>query len=100
MKEKIFKKLEDHDKRFDQHDKKFDQIDKRFDRLEYQVDFIAGKVLEHDERLENIEENMATKDDIAGITTTLDKLVGLVKKKDQELVFINQRLKRVEDKCL
>ncbi len=106
------KRFDEHDKRFDEHDKRFDQIDKRFDqidkrfdgidhridRLDQRVDFIARKVLEHDTRLDRIEENMATKADIDRIMNTLDTLVGIFTKTDQELIFMGERVKRVEEK--
>ena len=63
-----------------------------------QIDFIVKKVLEHDERLDRIEENMATKTDIRGINDTLDVLVKLAQKKDQELTFMGSRVGRVEEK--
>ncbi|HLD20389.1 MAG TPA: hypothetical protein VJB93_04050 [Patescibacteria group bacterium] len=91
MSEEIIKKLHEHDQRFDEHDKRFDQLDDR-------VDFIARKVLEHDDRLDRIEENMATKADIDRLMNTLDTLVGLFTKTDQELIFMGERVKRVEEK--
>lgn len=42
---------------------------------------------------------MATKSDIARMTTTLDEVVGLMRKKDQELVFMSERVSRVEEKA-
>jgi hypothetical protein len=62
-----------------------------------QIDFIAKKVLEHDEQLQWLRENTATKADLRDISDTLDKLVGLAQKKDQELTFINSRVSRVEE---
>lgn len=103
-----------------------------------QLDFIAGKVAEHDEQLEWLRENAATKADIRNITCkvadndeqlqwlkensatkedlqlfkesaatkadlndiagTLDKLVQLAEKKDQELVIMAHGIKRLDDK--
>ena len=108
--DKIIKKLEDHDKkfaengrRFDEHDKRFDEvdkklikIDKRFDEVDKQFDRVIAKIVEHDDWLDRIEENMATKQDIRDIHDTLDKLVHLAEKKDQELTFMGERVKRIE----
>ena len=106
MSEEIIKKLNEHDQRFDEHDKRFSQIDqrfdehdKRFDQLDDRVDFIARKVLEHDDRLDRIEENMATKADIGRVMDTLDTLVGLFTTTEQELIFMGERVKRVEAKA-
>ena len=41
---------------------------------------------------------MATKDDISGITDTLDKLVKLAEKKDQELTFVTHDMKKFDDR--
>lgn len=90
MTDEIIKKLQEHDKRFDQHDKRFDQLDS-------QVDFIVTKVLEHDERLQRVEENMVTKKDHQEVMKTLDKLVGLVQKTDQEITFMGNRINRIEE---
>ena len=96
-------KLKEHDEKFDKIDEKFDKIDKRFEKVdstlanhEAQLDTIVMTVLKHDKDIDWIKENMATKDDIRGIHDTLDKIVGLVEKRDQEQVFMGERVKRVE----
>ena len=48
-------------------------------------------------RLEQILENLATKDDISNVLTVLDEVVGLARKKDQELVMMSHGLRRVTD---
>jgi chromosome segregation ATPase len=63
-----------------------------------QLDLIAMKVVEHDGRFERIEENMATKTDIREISNTLDKLVQLHQKKDQELTMVAHGMRRHEDR--
>jgi len=95
--QEVIKKLEEHDKRFSDHDKRFDDHDKRFDQIDSQIDFIAKKVLEHDERLDWIKENMATRADIGQITNTLDRIVKLAETKDQELTLIARGLRDVEE---
>ena len=59
-----------------------------------QIDLIAKKVLEHDDQLQSIKEEMATKDDIRGLSDSLDTLVGLAKKRDQEVTMISHGMKR------
>ena len=97
--------LAEHSKRFDEHDKRFDGIDqrldghdKRFDQIDKQIDFLAKKSLEHDEHFERIEANMATKADMQSISGTLDKLVKMYEKKDQENTLLAHGLKGVEDR--
>lgn len=84
MEDQIIKKLQDHDQRFD-------SMDKRFDLL-------ATTVVDIQEQVNEIKETMATKTDIAKISNTLDVLVGLYKKTDQESTFMGERIKRVEEK--
>lgn len=59
-----------------------------------QIDFIVKKVLEHDEQLQWLKEHTATKSDIHEITNTLDVIVKLAQKKDQELTFMGNRVGR------
>ena len=73
-----------------------DQIIKKLEAHDAQLELIARTVVDHTERLDRIEENMATKQDLGKITETLDDLVGLARKKDQELTFISHHLQRVD----
>jgi len=95
-----FEKIDEHfekiDERFEKIDERFVRVDERFDRLEKQVDLIAIKVVEHDEQFRSIKENMATKDDIREIAMTLDIIVGLQRKRDQEMSMIVHGMKRHE----
>jgi hypothetical protein len=40
---------------------------------------------------------MAKKVDIDSLNNTLDQILGIVKKKDQELMFMGERVKRIEN---
>ena len=89
------------DRRFDAVDKRFEAVDKRFDQIDGQIDFLAKKMLEHDGRLDHIDEKLeqtATKDDISRVMNSLDKIVKLYENKDQELPFLARGLRNVEDK--
>ena len=88
--DRIEEKVLEHDDKLDLIAKKVLEHDDRFDR-------ITKKVLEHDDRFDRIEENMATKEDLRSITDTLDEILGLVKKNDQELTFMGERVTRVEE---
>lgn len=91
MSEEILKKLQEHDERFDAHDERFDKIDQV-------LDFLARKSVEHDDRIQRVEENMATKADIREISNTLDTLVKFSIKKDQELTMVTHGMRRHEDR--
>jgi archaellum component FlaC len=95
--EGIDARLSGHDQRFESIDKRFDGIDQRFDNTEQILDFLAKKSLEHEDRIEWLKENMATKDDFRGLSNTLDKLVHLAEKKDQELTMVTHGMRRMQD---
>lgn len=96
--DRIDKRLDAHDKRFDKIDKRLDAHDKRFDRIEGQVELVAMKIVEHDDRFDWFKENMATKDDFRTIAVTLDKLVDMNEKNGQEILMLHHGLGRVEEK--
>lgn len=52
----------------------------------------------YDEHIRWIKENMATKADIAMFAAKIDELLGLERKEDQELTFLSERVRRVEQK--
>ena len=62
-----------------------------------QIDLIAEKVLDHEEKLERIEENMATKKCLSKISGTLDKILKLVIKMDDEVTMITHGMKRMNN---
>lgn len=57
---------------------------------------IIKKLLKHDERLDRIEENMATKEDTNRITNGIDEILVIVKRLDQERIFTQEWIKRIE----
>lgn len=63
-------------------------------------DKVIQMLLKHDEDIQWIKENMVTKKDYQKdhqeVMNILDTLVGLASKKDQELTFMGERVKRVE----
>lgn len=128
--EKIMKKLEDHDAKFDAHDARFDTIDKRFndhdarfdaidkrfsdhdarfdahdarfDALDSQVDFLAQKMIEHDEDIKEIKATMATKSDLvqlkSEILEPLDEIMTLLKKHDEEMTMLAHGIQRLDER--
>lgn len=72
---------------------------KKIDANGEAIDRLMDKVLEHDGRLDRIErklETVATKDHHKKVLQTLDTLLGLARKNDQELVFMGKRVGRLE----
>ena len=93
----IDRKLEQHDKRFDLIDRKLEQHDKRFDNHDEKFNQGFNQLLDHEEYMKWIKEEMATKEDMRQVIGTLDSLIGLYKKTDQEQIFMGQRVSRVEN---
>ncbi|MBI2436517.1 MAG: hypothetical protein HYV41_02100 [Candidatus Magasanikbacteria bacterium] len=79
-----------------EHSDRFDHIEKRLDGHDKQFDILIHTVLDHTDRLNHIEQNMATRSDIRDISDTLDVLVNLAKKNDQEITFMGERVGRIE----
>lgn len=99
MSDEIMKKLNEHDNKFASVDEQFDTLACNVADHTVRLDAITEILVEHTERLERIEEkleNTATKTDMARVFDTLDTIVGLVKKNDQELTFMGERMNRVE----
>ncbi len=57
---------------------------------------VLSKLIEHDERFEHIEQNMATKSEMAALTHSMDKAMVILQRLDQERLFTNERIKRIE----
>ncbi len=83
MTDEIMKKLKDHDD--------------HFASIDGQLDLIAITVVNHTQRLDNIEENMVTKQDHQEVMKALDQIIKLHVKTDQEITFLGHRVKRLED---
>ncbi|MBI2444300.1 MAG: hypothetical protein HYV42_03620 [Candidatus Magasanikbacteria bacterium] len=96
--DQLDEKLKEHDAKFAEHDRRFDAHDKRFDQLDSQIDLLAQTVVNHTDRLDRIEQNMATKADLRQIIITLDHLVVLAEKKDQELTVLAHQQRGTNDR--
>ncbi len=60
-------------------------------------DKIIQKLIEHDERLDRIEEKMATRADLNDIRTTMDAMLGILNRLDQERIFTVEAIRRIEN---
>ncbi len=61
---------------------------------------IIQKLFEHDARFDRLEAQMATKKDVGQIFDTLDKAMVILQRLDQERIFTNERIKRIETDLL
>ena len=59
-------------------------------------ELVIKKLLEHDDRLQRIEEHMATKDDIRHLTDILEGIATMCKKIQEDHVFAIEWLKRLQ----
>jgi len=61
-------------------------------------DKIIEMLLKHEARLDRIEKNMATKQDLAGISETLDKILAISTSNSQEIGMTHRAIERLNDK--
>ena len=119
MTNKILKKLKEHDEKFiehgkkiDEHGKKLDEHGKKLDEQGKKLDEHGKKLDDHGEQLETIAtyvlDNRIKIDNVSlnvekilkripeNLAETLDAIRGKEKTHDQELVFVNEHLKRID----
>ena len=53
--------------------------------------------MRYEEDIKYLKENSATKSDVRALSTSLDELLRLTKKKDQELTMITHGMRRMSD---
>jgi hypothetical protein len=78
----IVKKLLEHDKRFDDHDKRFDRI--------------TSKLIEHDHRFQEMLTKAEFHEFKDQIMTGMDKMLVILQRLDQERIFTNQAIQRIQ----
>lgn len=59
-------------------------------------DAVIQKLIEHDHRFDEMSVNMATKEDIRDIKDTLEGIVTIVQRLDQERIFTTEWVRRIE----
>ena len=77
-------------------DKRFDVMDKRFDNHDKKFDILFKKSVNTEVRLDNIEKNMATKDDINNLTKIIDKFMKQVDVYYKEMLSLKVKVDRLE----
>jgi hypothetical protein len=96
--EAIDKKLEQHDQQFAKIDEHFVAVDKHLEHHDKQFEAIVGKLIEHDEKLDN----MVTKQEFHELREEIlqgqDEIITIVKRLDQERVSTIGRIDRIEDR--
>ncbi|PIR75483.1 MAG: hypothetical protein CO030_02360 [Candidatus Magasanikbacteria bacterium CG_4_9_14_0_2_um_filter_42_11] len=97
MEEQILKKLEEQSGTLDSLVKKVDDQADILQSHEKQIDNIARFAMENKTDIEWIKENMSTKEDHREVMNTLDTIVKMMTKRDQEMTFMGERVKRVEN---
>ena len=60
-------------------------------------DKVINKLIEHDEKLQHIGSDMATKDDMRNVLDTLDDIATIAKRIDQERIFTTEWVRRIQD---
>ena len=81
-----------------EHDKKFAEHDRRFGSLEQCVDRLTLELATHTTRLDRIEENMATKEDLRDLTEKMDTLIGFYQHDNQEVTLLAYALSKHDDR--
>ena len=81
-----------------EHDKKFAEHDRRFGSLEQYVDRLTLELVTHTTRLDRIEENMATKEDLRDLTEKMDTLIGFYQHDNQEVTLLAYALSKHDDR--
>ena len=80
--EKIFSKLEEHNEKLINHDGQLERI-------------IINQV-KHEERLDSIDEKLKKLDRFDEVLAGQDKMISILDRVDQERVFTNEAIKRLE----
>lgn len=93
----IARTLNGHDFEFISISERFEQVDKRFEQVDKRFEQMAGVLIDHNQRLANIEENMVTKKEFRELMNTLDYSVKEVMNMKEDHVFGVEWMKRMQD---
>ena len=85
------------DERFEQVDRRFEQVDRRFEQVDRRFEQMVETLVEHDQRLANIEENMVTKKEFRELINTIDYSVKAVNDMKEDHVFGMEWMKRMQE---
>lgn len=85
--------LDHHTQILDQHTQILDQ----HTQILHQHTRILEKHTDQLDHMESVLQNTATKSDVNNLTNSVDEIVKLYRKKDQEMTFMSQHLKRLDE---
>jgi chromosome segregation ATPase len=78
---------------------RFNGIDSRFDRLEGQMDLMAVKLIDLDEKVNVLQSDMTiVKHEVGEIHNRLDESVAATKRNEEEIVMTQARCERIEER--
>lgn len=96
--QKIIEILNEHTKQFEKINQRFVGVDARLESMEVRqntmdgkLDRVVGKLLQHDMRFAEIEEKMATKEDVNMLQVSIDALALKTERLDQEFVLFSNK---------
>lgn len=100
MSKEIMEKLKEHDGRFDAHDEQIELLALKLAEHDGWFERLTALTTDHTARLDRIEENMVTKAEYHAdrhrLFQTLDKILLIVEKKDQEVAMLHHGMRRIE----
>jgi hypothetical protein len=96
--ESVDKHFESVDKHFESVDKHFESVDKQLASINQAIQNLAIKSIKHDERFDNIEKNMATKNDINRIVNMIDTFAHKNEDCERKGIVNTDRIKNLEPK--
>jgi len=77
--------------------RRIDKVESRLDKVERSIDILASQVAENTVRLDNMVTREEFKHEVSKLVDGQDKMITILQRLDQERIFTNQRLKRVEE---
>ncbi|MCD6094207.1 MAG: hypothetical protein J7J51_05420 [Candidatus Omnitrophica bacterium] len=84
-------------RRIDKVESRLDKVESRLDKVERSIDILASQVAENTVRLDNMVTREEFKHEVSKLVDGQDKMITILQRLDQERIFTNQRLKRVEE---
>ncbi len=79
--------------------KDFDKVNKRLDSMDGRLDSMDGRLDSMDGRLAAVERDVKwLKDNLSPFLEKLDEFISLYKKHEEELIILNEHIRRLEDR--
>jgi len=94
---KLSRRIDKVESRLDKVESRLDKVESRLDKVEKSIDVLASQVAENTVRLDNMVTREEFKHEVSKLVDGQDKMITILQRLDQERIFTNQRLKRVEE---